>query len=373
MNKQTGLDLISIIRNVLHQEIPRSYENYEDIFNLAKYHDILGITYLGIKEQKNIPYYKEWKKAYDVTNYRNIHFEIEREIIFDEMKNCGLSYMPLKGVNLLPCYKDYGMRKMADNDILYGFVEEKDNVYSLNKKREKEAQSILIKIMKKLGYEVYSLKGKDDVFHKKPFYNFEMHRKLTSRGHLHSDYYFDPFTYAYQDDKDTHLYHLSIEEEYIYILEHAYKHYEYAGVGIRYLIDMYVYLSVYKEQMDFEYIAKQIEKLQMLEFYQKSYQLCMSAFDGEMNDEDKQFLDFLLTCGVYGTDKQQMKNRMKGNSKLTYLKERIFPSDEVYQDLYPFFYKYKVLLPFLPFYRLFLAIIRSPKRIWKEIKMLIRK
>ena len=373
MNKQTGLDLISIIRHVLHQETAPSYDHYEDIYKLAKFHDVLGISYLGIKDHIDISDYKEWKKAYDITSLRNIYFEVEREIILKEMKKHGLSYMPLKGVNLLPCYKDYGMRMMSDNDILYGFVEEKEHKFYLNKEKEQEAQNILVEIMKGLGYEVYSLKGKDDVFHKKPFYNFEMHRRLTSRGHLHCDYYDDPFVYAHQDAKDDHLYHLSIEEEYIYILEHAYKHYEYAGVGIRYLIDMYVYLAVYREQMDFEYIVKQMEKLQMQEFYQKSYQLCMNAFDGEMNDEDKAFLDFLLSCGVYGTDKQQMDNRMKGNSKLTYLKERIYPSDEVYQDLYPFFYKYKVLLPFLPFFRLFLAMIHSPKRILKEIKMLIRK
>lgn len=373
MNKQTGLDLISIIKHALHQTTSSMYNDYEDIYKLAKFHDVLGISYLGIKDDTEISCYKEWKKAYDATSLRNIYFEVEREIILKEMKKQGLSYMPLKGINLLPCYKDYGMRMMSDNDIVYGFVESKDGHFYLNKNREKEAQDILVDIMKGLKYEVYSLKGKDDVFHKKPFYNFEMHRRLASRGHLHFDYYDDPFVYAYQDDKDNHLYHLSIEEEYIYILEHAFKHYEYAGVGIRYLIDMYVYLSVFKEQMDFEYIDKQIEKLQMQEFYHKSYQLCMNAFDGEMNDEDKEFLDFLLSCGVYGTDKQQMDNRMKGNSKLSYIKERIFPSDEVYQDLYPFFYKHKILLPLLPFYRLFLAMIRSPKRILKEIKMLIRK
>lgn len=373
MNKQTRLDLISMIRHVLHEEKAQRYENYEDIYKLAKFHHVEGISYLGIKEYTDIPCYKEWKKAYDVTSVRNIYFEVEREIILKEMKQKGLSYMPLKGINLLPCYKDYGMRMMSDNDILYGYVENIDSLFYLNKEKEKQAQEQLVNIMKSLGYQIFSLKGKDDVFHKEPFYSFEMHRRLTERGHLHYEYYLNPFEYAIQDEKDTHLFHLSKEEEYIYIVEHAFKHYEYAGVGIRYLIDMYVYLKKYQTEMDFEYINKQIEKLKMEEFYHKSYQLCMNAFEYEMNQEDHIFLNFLLSCGTYGTDKQQMDNRLKGNNKFTYLLKRIFSNDEIYQDQYPLFYKYKILLPLLPFYRLILALIRSPKKIWKEIMMLIRK
>ena len=373
MDKQTGLDLISMIRHVLHNMKAPVYDYYEDLYKLAKFHDVLGITYLAIKDQKDISCYKEWKKAYDVTSMRNIYFDVEREAVFNEMKKHGLSYMPLKGVNLLSCYGDYGMRMMSDNDILYGFVEEKENQFYLNNDKEKVAQNIMVEIMKNLGYSIYSLKGKDDVFHKQPFYNFEMHRRLTERGHLHFDYYLNPFEYAYKDESDENLYHLSIEEEYIFILEHAFKHFEVAGVGIRYLIDMYVYLRTYKDKMNFEYIDKQIDKLQMNEFYYKSTKLCMDAFELQMDEEDKDFLDFLLSCGVYGTDKQHMENRLKGKTKLGYLIDRLYPTSGAYQDQYPLFYKYKILFPFLPLYRFVMSMIKSPLKIWKEIKMLIRK
>ena len=373
MNKQTGLDLISIIRSVLQNQKALTYENYEDIYKLAKFHHVEGISYLGVKDQKDIPFLDKWKKVYDVTNVRNIYFEVERETILKEMKKHGLSYMPLKGINLLPCYEDYGMRMMSDNDILYGFVETKEGNYYLNKDREQEAQTRLVQIMENLGYDIFSLKGKDDVFHKKPFYNFEMHRRLTASGHLHEEYYDNPFDYAIQDKEDLNLYYLSKEEEYIYIIEHAYKHYKYAGVGIRYLIDMYVYLRRYRNIMDFTYILNQIDKLKMRDFYHKSYKLCINAFEYEMDKDDEEFLDFLLSCGIYGTDQQQMNNRLEGKNKLKYIINRMFIDKNECKDQYPFFYKHKIFLPLLPFYRLTLAMIRSPKRIIKEIKMLIRK
>lgn len=373
MNKQTGLDLITIIRHVLHNTKPPLYEDYESLYKLAKFHHLEGMTYIGIQHNKDIPFIDKWKKAYTDTILRNTYYEVEREIILKEMKKHNLSYMPLKGINLLSCYNDSGMRMMSDNDILYGFVEEKNNQYYLNKEKEKEAQELMVKIMENLGYEIYSLKGKDDVFTKKPFFNFEMHRRLTESGHSHYDYYLNPFEYAIKDKEDSHLYHLTPEEEYIYILEHAYKHYEFAGVGIRYIIDMYVYLNKYKDILDFQYIDNQIEKLQMKDFYNKSYKLCINAFDKEMDKEDIEFLEFLLSCGIYGTDKQQMNNRMKGNNKLTYILKRIYTDTGDYKDQYPLFYKYKLLTPLLPIYRLSSAMIHSPKRILNEIKMLIRK
>ena len=68
-----------------------------------------------------------------------------------------------------------------------------------------------------------------------------------------------------------------------------------------------------------------------------------------------------------------MNNRLEGKNKLKYIINRMFIDKNECKDQYPFFYKHKIFLPLLPFYRLTLAMIRSPKRIIKEIKMLIRK
>ena len=227
--------------------------------------------------------------------------------------------------------------------------------------------------MEERGYHTFSTKGKDDMFHKEPFYNFEMHRKLVESNSIHYDYYNQPFKKADKDDHDPFMYHFTIEDEYIYIIEHAYKHYEYAGVGIRYLIDMYVYLNKYKEKMDFDYIDEQMVLMEMVDFYHKSYKLCMNAFCYEMDKDDLYFLSLLLSYGTYGTQEKQMENRFKGRNKLTYTLYRIYTNSSDYKDQYPLFYKYKFLTPFLPFYRLSKALIDNPKRIIKEIIMLIRK
>lgn len=370
LNKMdAGLNLIRIIKSVLQNESAIHFENYHDIYKLAKFHHVEGISFLGIKDYKDIDIYEKWKNDYDKTAIKNVYFDNERSIILSKLKEHGISYMPLKGVNLLPYYSDLGMRFMADNDILYGFV--KNGI--LLEDREQEAQDIVVKIMKELGYDIYSLKGKDDVFTKKPFYNFEMHRRLVSHGSEHSSYYQNPFKNAYVDKDDDNMYHMSLEDEYIYLIEHAYHHMEYAGIGIRYLIDMYVFLRENKLILDMDYIENEINKLNINDFYHKSYKLCINAFEKIMDNDDLKFLSLLLSCGTYGTNKQQFENRIKDKNKLEYLTKRIFVEEKYYKEQYPLAFKYPILKLFLPIYRLSLALIHSPKRILQEIKLLIRK
>ena len=43
----------------------------------------------------------------------------EMASIFAKMRNAGIWYMPLKGTVLKDCYPQFGMREMADHDILF--------------------------------------------------------------------------------------------------------------------------------------------------------------------------------------------------------------------------------------------------------------
>ena len=79
------------------------------------------------------------------------------------MKFSSICY---KGIVIKDCYFDENTREFADNDIL--FDEKKDELvkeYFVNKKYE---------------IEIYR-RSNHDVYLKKPFFNFEMHRALFGR------------------------------------------------------------------------------------------------------------------------------------------------------------------------------------------------
>ncbi|MDO4539453.1 MAG: hypothetical protein Q4B54_14905, partial [Coriobacteriales bacterium] len=82
--------------------------------------------------------------------------------------------------------------------------------------------------------------------------------------------------------------------------------------------------------------------------------------DGALTEADKDMLDYFLDSGVYGTLEHRVENAMSANGwgKIRYALNRFFvPMSKknknyaAYEGSYPFFYKHKILLPLLPFYR----------------------
>ncbi len=78
-------------------------------------------------------------------------------------------------------------------------------------------------------------------------------------------------------------------------------------------------------------------------------------------------LGYVLSSGTYGTEEHRIANgvRASGGSKLRYLWNRFRvpfskkdPRYDAYARLYPVFYRYRILLTLLPFYRL---IVRRKK------------
>lgn len=126
---------------------------------------------------------------------------MEREQILTEMAKQGLAALPLKGILVANYYPNPGMRWMCDNDILYGYVEPdesggfklKGNDLAEQEFWQGQAQKKLREIMENLGYTTENLKGAHDVYHKKPFFNFEMHRRLVPEDSSFAEYYINPW------------------------------------------------------------------------------------------------------------------------------------------------------------------------------------
>lgn len=299
-------------------------------------------------------------KAKKHSALKNAQMDMEMAEVFAELDAAAIWHMPLKGTLLQHLYPVYGMRQMSDHDILFD-ANRADDVKS---------------IMEKLGFSVEHFGASNhDVYHKEPVSNFEMHTSLFGSGH-------DEKMYKYYTDVEKRLLgdgyekHFSPEDFYIYMLAHEYKHYSVGGTGLRSILDVYVYLQ--KESLDMDYVATETEKLGIAEFETSNRALAQHLFSGkELTDADKEMLEYVLSSGVYGTMIHSVENKMKQNGwgKLKYSLNRFFvPVSKknknyiAYSEYYPFFYKHKILLPLLPFYR----VLRSLKsgRLIRELKAL---
>lgn len=278
-----------------------------------------------------------------------ILMDAEMKELFHRLDVAGIWYMPLKGSVLKDFYPAIGMRQMADHDIL------------IDPSRAADVKDI----MESLDFTTEHFDADvHDTYHKEPVCNFEIHRALFGESH-------DDKLVAYYRNVGERLLkgpgferRFTPEDFYLYMIAHEYKHYDGSGTGLRSLLDTYVFLS--KTSLNMDYVTDEAEKLGIRDFEEKNRSLSLHLFSGEaLTDADQEMLDYILSSGTYGTITHRVENKMrkKGWSKIQYALDRFFvpisrknKDYAAYAGAYPFFYKYKVLLPILPFYRTFRAM-----------------
>ena len=367
--------------------------SWELIWELVQKSCIEGLSIYGVDTLKNLPpmeIYMQWKKRTQYVIFRNCRMDEERRKILTFMKKEGISYFLLKGIHLQEYYPQPGMRAMGDNDILYGFVEScPEGGYQIQgpeaEQTMDEASKIVSRIMKERGYRLVSDVDVHKVFFKEPFCTFEMHRRLVNKDNMLSSYYHNPWKYAVPSKQDENEYYFRKEDEFIYTITHGYKHFSFAGCGIRLFADVYVLLLKNEDSMDAAYISNEFEKLGLSEFAKLVVSAAKKVFDPErtaLEKDEEELFCLLLTSGVFGNYETLLENRYKKYSekkneegkhrKFGYLWTRLFPEKDWWEMYYPICRGKAWMIPLCWVYRISVRLWKKRKKIWKELKYLIK-
>lgn len=292
-------------------------------------------------------------------------FDIERAELYKKLNEADIWYLPLKGIVLKDCYPRYGMREMTDNDILC------DNSRMADIRR----------IMTELGYscEHYGERH-HDIYQKPPTLQFEIHHSLfyDKDSPVAAEYYADVFERLIH--KAGCEYAFTAEDFYVYMLAHIYKHFSHNGTGMRALLDIYVYLNTHPE-LDFDYIGRELNKLQISEFEQRSRSLALNLFSlRPLNEQDAALLPQFLCSSLYGSVRQGEYNHLTREldgkdtkaTKAKYLFSRVFISGDYLEQNYPFFAKHKVLLPVLYIYRPIKGLLKNRIAIIHQVANVVK-
>ena len=325
-------------------------------YKLSKYHSLRAILYLAIKDTKVSiePHYLDKLEQYYLNNVKkSLSFDKERKELYEYLNNHQIDFLPLKGIIIKDYYLDPHSREFADNDILFD-----------------DDKSDLVKaffVNKDYEVELYK-RSNHDVYQKKPFYNFEMHRALfgeTGDNQKNIVYFKDYLTKAHI--KDNYEHELSKEDFYIYFTAHTYKHFHVSGCGIRTLIDYYLYLK--NNELDFVYINKELEQLDLLEFSNQIKSLSIKLFNDEpLDDKEEEMLIYIASSGTYGTLEHSVAKGVKEKGKFGYFMSRIFPPYRFYKSAYPWAYYCPILIPFAWLARFFRILFKNPKKATNELK-----
>lgn len=379
-----ALDMLYLVTSALHNRSPHlnkvSDMDLDKLYHMSKFHSMTAIVCMalelsGIFDSDAIApsHIKKWRDEKDKAVRKTILFDVERQQITDFMEKQGIWYMPLKGVIIKDLYPKIGMRQMSDNDILF------------DKSYRKELRIYMVSNGYKWDREDHEI---NDVYKKPPVFNFEMHWELFK------PLAFETFYEYYKDVKDrlikvegkSYGYHFSDEDYYIYLIAHTHKHYNLSGVGLRSLMDCYVYNSKKGDSLDYEYIDNELKKLNIHDFEKQLKTISEKVFadpdriyEMSLTQQEQQLLGYFTNSGAYGTMKNIVDKNLKtistekidvtGKIKLKYYIKRVFPNMEWFKLYAPYCYQHKWTIPFYCVFRFFRGIFFKRIEIKNEIDL----
>ncbi|MBQ6076235.1 MAG: nucleotidyltransferase family protein [Lachnospiraceae bacterium] len=349
--------LISLVRSAVNQTVPDpaliASLDYDALEKAASEHDLSAAVFYALDAAGAAN--DHFNQACAQSIRKNMLLDIDRQAVFSALDEAGIWHMALKGVVLKEYYPQIGMRQMADNDILF------------DASRAEDVRAI----MESLGFETTHFgTGHQDDYKKKPLSHFEMHRMLflPFREQLYNYYQDLPDRLIQGPGAERFFTH---EDFYIYMIAHEYKHYIWRGTGLRSLLDVYVFLQRLGDSLDWEYLRTELDKIGIRDFESTNRTLAGKLFGSGadtavLNAEETEMLDYIVSSGTFGSKTQGIRNAVTKMGKNRYIRQRIILPMDLVEKHYPFFHKHKILLPFLPLYRL----VHNRKKIRAEVKAL---
>lgn len=364
-NKITCEYLIQLIRAVVRDETAPEKPadvKWQELLNLAIDHKAVGLAYDAMKQLKTQPQgdiLAIWEKEHGKTQIVDLLQKEEAFQIINSASENKLYLLPLKGYVMKQMYPKTEYREMGDLDYLV----EADRINEFRP------------VMKKSGYkeESVGLEASDDTYQKAPYIEVEIHRRLlppTEENHWFTD---DIWERLVPDKENPYLLHMTWEDYYLFHLLHFEKHYSMGGSGIRSILDHYYLKKNIGDKLDRDYINRNIEKMNYVQFEEMCNGLADAWFgDGKLTKELEEPAEYILNSGAFGTFEQfqkwsfeRYKKEQGIKTKKGYFFRRMFMERERMEFIYPSLKKHGWLLPFFWIHRLFKSVFFN----WKRVKM----
>lgn len=342
--KQEVQYLLEIIKYILNRKqgeimVPAKDMDWERLIQLAKEHSILNCVYYGVDalaqehkpdEAKCDILYKALVNSV-VRNYNQIEGVKE---LFEAFEEEGIYALAVKGICTKQHYPQTDMRTMGDIDILYQPLQD----------------AKVKKVMKQLGYDEHVEGRQHDCYSRKPYLAVEMHRDLVEADSVYTPYYETIWERVKPKENFQYVHEMTLEDEFIYTFVHLTRHFQNGGIGIRFVIDVYVYNHL--NGMDWKYIEEELQKLSLWEFYNNMSTLAEMWFGteevcmGENVSVLNKLATYIVSNGTFGTQKNAAAVSVAKNGRTQFMWKAIFPNLANMRSMFPWLGKWPILLPY---------------------------
>lgn len=320
--------------------------DFERILKISSLSRVANCVYYGMLKLdqeilNKIPNINAFKQECLVYGVKEKIQETDIIDIINAFNKENINMLFFKGYVLKHIFPKTDMRVMGDIDFL---IEQKDIT---------RAQ----KVIESIGFKKDNLDFNVEVAYVRNV-EVELHKKLST---AELKYFDDAWKHKEKFLNYPNTYTLEANYHFIYLLSHALQHTKKGGLGLKYPLDFYLYLTKY--DIDFDKIKKDLSKNKLDKFAKLIILLCHKWFNLDLSKyqvfiddfkvEDsimETFEIFILSGGEYGINRNiyTVQRATQGN-KLKYLLSKIFrPFRYVVKTDYPKWWQY-LLLPFYYF------------------------
>lgn len=355
-------DLLKLIYAAISKEKMKLSDDFSiaKLMPLIKAHDLHALCYYGALECGISSDTEEMQSLFEQVCSHIFVSELQKKIagkIFTLFDDNGIEYMPLKGILLKELYTYPEMRAMGDLDILIK-LEQYPKIKELLVARE---------------YTEVTESDHELIWMKKNIH-IELHKRLIpSYNKDYYAYFGDGWSLAVPEYGTR--YKMDDEDQLIYLFTHLAKHYRNGGIGIKQMVDLYLYRKS-KPNMDMDRIRKAFTSLSLLDFYDNVCHTLSVWFEsGEANEISELVSDTIFRSGVFGTRESHLlaegvqitaTSGEKNAKKKKFMKTVFLPYADMCKK-YSFLKRLPFLLPIMWIVRIFNALLFKRKTVKKNL------
>ena len=314
--------LIDLVRSHFTGEMVDIPENADlsPLYEAAQRHKLQTFVY-GYLE--NTPYGPEAMEAiggaYHKAVFRDVQADYIRQSITEALTAAGIDHVYQRGVCLKHDYPVPAMRTMSDMDIL---------IHSKDLKRIPQAMSALPCVQRPGD-------GNHRIFSVSPGYAVEFHPNLIHCS-SHVGTAINPGWQYVPAGQTPGEQFMTEEGFYLSVLCHLANHFAAGGVGVRFVLDIWVCRHLRKQQPDRAIVEQELQRIGLLEFGKQIEALGDLWFSGISPAQDLSELEeYILTSSSHGEDQRAMLNAVclsPGGSGFSALLRKVFyPRQDLYE------------------------------------------
>lgn len=281
----------------------------------------------------------------------------EGERLLERFSDNQVRVLPLKGWIMRRFYPKPEYRQMTDLDFL------------IDEENRKAVKQIMTD-QERYRFQHIANENTVDSYQKNPWMHVEIHNDMISYNKERYENIWE------RCEQKNAVYSMNWDDYYMFMLDHLEKHFTVAGCGIRFLLDVYIFLQAKGKELHRDKLKKEFRKRNQEAFFKQVEETANAWFGEAYHVGDTELERVILLSGTFGTNSQKFKNRQekiqkkyknKKVAKAMYFLTRTFPEYSYMCNIYPFLYKAPVLMPVMWIVRLICAPVTKMDRIRKEV------